>query len=66
MASDKLLLNDGTSNLLLNDGTSVLLLNSVTGEGGIEISGTHPVADLRGLGLGRKRQPRKTSLRVSG
>ena len=30
MASDKLLLNDGTSNLLLNDGSSLLLLNSVS------------------------------------
>ena len=39
MVTDKLLLNDGTSNLLLNDGTSVLLLNSETAVGGVDLQG---------------------------
>ena len=58
--TDSILLNDGTSFLLLNDGTSKLLLNAhvAPSVGGVDIVGTHAVADLRGIGAGRRKKKR--------
>jgi len=63
MAHENILLNDG-SDLLLNDGSSVVLLNLETA--GIHIAGVHPVADLRGITLKKKRRQAQTVMEAVG
>jgi len=50
-----ILLNSGDK-ILLNDGVSRVLLNSCDGNQGVILQGDHAVADLRGIGLGKKKK----------
>ena len=68
MTHSKILLNDGSSAILLNDGTSFLILNA---EGdvhvsGVDIQGTHPVADLRGIAQVKKKKRIQPVLQAVG